>query len=298
MPQIGHGEHRGEAVRAWRSPPGTSSPAGTSEAPQSGILALNDVSVHYPRARSPALSGVTLRVDEGDLVALLGANGAGKSTLLRVAAALTPASGGTAHVRGEDVRKMSRRELARLVALVPQNESVPAGFRVREVVAMGRAAHQGAWMRERPEDEAAIDEALARCDLARLAAHRIETLSGGEQRRVSIARALAQKPRLLLLDEPAAFLDVRHRLELYDRLSAIAQTDRIASVCTMHDLDTAARYASRVVLMRKGRIVCAGTPAEVMTGGRLRAVLGAEVAVGLHEESGRRYFLPLQATDE
>jgi iron complex transport system ATP-binding protein len=265
---------------------------------ESAILALNGVSVQYPRARTFSLSGVSLRVDEGDVVALLGANGAGKSTLLRVAAALTPVTGGSARVRGKDVWKISRRELARLVALVPQNESAPAGFRVREVVAMGRAAHQGAWMREQATDRGAVDEALARCDLARLAGHRIETLSGGEQRRVGIARALAQKPRLLLLDEPAAFLDVRHRLELYELLATIARTDGIASLCTMHDLDTAARYASRVVLMRKGSIVSMGSPAEVMTGGQLEEVLGTVVAVGVHEESGRRYFLPLRAADD
>ncbi len=262
------------------------------------VLALENVSVHYPRAEFASLSGVSLYVEEGEVLALLGANGAGKSTLLRAAAALVSATSGTVRVNGTDVGTMKRRDLARAVALVPQNEQVSVGFRVREVVSMGRAAHQGSWMHERPEDCAAVDEALDRCDLRRLAQRLVETLSGGEQRRVAIARALAQKPRLLLLDEPGAFLDIRHRLELYARISEIARADRIASVCTLHDLDTAARFASRAVLMRRGRVVAAGPPDEVMTSAQLEAVLGAEVAVGLHDESGKRYFLPLRATTE
>jgi iron complex transport system ATP-binding protein len=113
---------------------------------------------------------------------------------------------------GVDPAELGTARLARSVALVPQNEAVAAGFRVRQVVAMGRAPHQGGWMRQTIEDRAAVDRAIERCDLGEIASRKIETLSGGEQRRVAIARALAQVPRLLLLDEPGAFFDVRHRL--------------------------------------------------------------------------------------
>jgi iron complex transport system ATP-binding protein len=254
------------------------------------------VSVRYAGAPTPALSDVTLRIRGGEVAALLGANGAGKSTLLRVAAGLLAPTAGTVRIRGRDARRDSRQLLAQRVAFVPQSEAVPVAFRVRDVVAMGRAPHQGMWMRESVEDREAIDEAMARCDIAALAERPVETLSGGEQRRVSIARALAQRPRVLLLDEPAAFLDVRHRLSFYGLLAEAAKRDRIACAVAMHDLDAAARFATSVVLLRGGRVVASGEPVDVMTADRLGAALEAEVAVGVHAPSGQRYFLPIKTT--
>ncbi len=269
-----------------RVAPGDGSPA----------LALDRVSASYPGSSREALSSATLCVRAGEITALLGPNGAGKSTLLRVAAGLLRPTRGSARVDGKDVRDVSRETLARVVAVVPQSEAVASGFRVRDVVAMGRAPHQGSWMNERPGDRAVVQGAIDRCDLAELADRRIETLSCGEQRRVAIARALAQKPRLLLLDEPAAFLDVRHRLELHELLANRAATDGIACVVAMHDLDAAARFASHAVLMRQGRVIASGAPAEVMTPDRLLATFDADVDVGVHAPSGRLYFVPLRSS--
>ncbi|MGO9837077.1 MAG: ABC transporter ATP-binding protein [Polyangiaceae bacterium] len=235
---------------------------------------------------------MTLRVEPGHLVALLGANGAGKSTLLRVAAGLLTCDKGQLRVGGLDAYAIGPRELARRVGFVPQSEAPAVGFSVRDVVTMGRAPHQGAWMRENMRDRAAVDDAIERCDLVGLALRRVETLSGGEQRRVAIARALAQAPMLLLLDEPTAFLDLRHRLELHELLADIVARRRIACVVATHDLDGASRIAGRVVLMKKGTIVRAGAPDEVLTPASLRETLGVEVDTGVHEHSGQRYFLP------
>jgi iron complex transport system ATP-binding protein len=257
-------------------------------------LDLESVSVQYPGAPTPALSDVSLRVRAGEVAALLGANGAGKSTLLRVAAGMLTPTSGTARVLGSDLATRRRRELAREMAFVPQTEAIAWGFRVRDVVAMGRAPHQGVWMHESAGDRAAIDDAIGLCHLEALADRRVETLSGGEQRRVSIARAMAQRPRVLLLDEPAAFLDVRHRLSFYRLLADAASRDRIACVVAMHDLDAAARFASAAILMREGRVLASGTPDDVMTPARLEAALDAEVAVGIHAPSGERYFLPVK----
>jgi iron complex transport system ATP-binding protein len=222
----------------------------------------------------------------------LGPNGAGKSTLLRLAAGLVLPTEGTVHILGLDTRVAPRAKIARSVAFVSQSEVAPAGFRVREVVAMGRAPHQGTWMRESDSDRAVIDGALASSSLGDLVDRRVETLSGGELRRVAIARALAQKPRVLLLDEPAAFLDVRHRLELYDRLVRIAADEGVACVVAMHDLDSAVRFASRVLLLREGVVVASGPPTEALTPDTLREALGAEIDVALHGPSGRIYFVP------
>jgi iron complex transport system ATP-binding protein len=270
-------------------------PSSGPSAPGGAGLELDHVSVRYPGSPTPALSEVSLRVAPGEFTALLGANGAGKSTLLRVGAGLLFPTAGAARVAGHDTREASRIALARLVAFVPQVEGVAAGFRVRDVVAMGRAPHQGVWMRESDADRAAVEEAISRCDLSALAERRIETLSGGEQRRVAIARALAQRPAVLLLDEPAAFLDVRHRLGFYGLLAEAATRDRVACAVAMHDLEAAARFATRVVLVRQGRVIASGTPAEVMTSSSLSDALEAEIAVGIDPASGGRYFLPIRA---
>jgi iron complex transport system ATP-binding protein len=258
---------------------------------------LDRVTARYGHGdTAPALVGVSLVIGRGKVAALLGPNGAGKSTLLRVAAGLLVPVAGAVRVAGKDVGGMERRAAAREIAFVPQSEAAAAGFRVREVVAMGRAPHQSGWMRERDEDRAAIDEAIARCDLGAVEGRAVETLSGGEQRRVAVARALAARPRVLLLDEPGAFLDVRHRLEQSDLLVDLARRDHLACIVSMHDLDAAARVADHVVLLRDGRVVAAGPPGDVMTGALLRATFDAEVDVGVHEASGRRYFVPLAPT--
>ena len=258
---------------------------------------LDRVTARYgSRDAAPALEGVSLAIGRGKVAALLGPNGAGKSTLLRVAAGLLVPAAGTVRVAGKDVGGMERRAAAREMAFVPQTEAAAAGFSVREVVAMGRAPHQSGWMRERAEDRAAIDEAIARCDLGAVEGRAVETLSGGEQRRVAVARALAARPRVLLLDEPGAFLDVRHRLEQSDLLVDLARRDHLACIVSMHDLDAAARIADHVVLLRDGRVVAAGPPGDVMTGALLRATFDADVDVGVHEASGRRYFVPLAPT--
>jgi iron complex transport system ATP-binding protein len=227
-------------------------------------------------------------------VGLLGPNGAGKSTLLRLAGGLVLPTEGTVRVGGVDTRGLHRSAAARSVAFVAQNEIAPPGFRVREVVAMGRAPHQGRWMQETERDRSVIDEAIADASLGDLVDRPVETLSGGELRRVAIARALAQKPRVLLLDEPGAFLDVRHRLELYERIVAVAAAEGVACVVAMHDLESAVRFASHVLLLRDGIVVAAGPPREALTPETLRDALDAEIDVGVHAPSGRVYFVPVR----
>jgi iron complex transport system ATP-binding protein len=264
-----------------------------AEQPKPDPLALEHVIGRYGSSRqAPAVSGISLSIREGQLTALLGPNGAGKSTVLRLAAGLLAPATGTVRLSGCDVRRMERRAIARQVAFVPQSEAIAVGFRVRDVVEMGRAPHQDGWMRERPHDRAAVEEAIARCDLARIAFRAVETLSGGERQRVAIARALASRPRVLLLDEPAASLDARHRLELHDLLAEAVRRDSLACLVSTHDLDAAARLADSVLLLREGRVVAAGRPAEVMNAVQLARTFDVDVHVGVHEASGRRYFVP------
>lgn len=235
-----------------------------------------------------------LTLGAGELVCVLGPNGAGKTTLVRVASGLLAASEGDVHLLGANVASLSRAEVARGLAVVEQQQQLAMGFTVREVVAMGRAPHQGAWMRPTSRDEGIIGEALARCDLVSLAARPAHALSGGEQKRVAIARALVQEPKVLLLDEPGAFLDVRHQLDLYELLASEVKGRELACLVVMHDLNVAAQFADRIVLMKNGSVVAAGKVDEVMTWKTLKETFDTDLYCGVNDLTGARFFLPMR----
>ena len=211
-----------------------------------------------------ALGPLDLSIPRGEVVAVVGPNGAGKSTLLRVMAGSLKPHAGVVEIDGADVALLSRGRLARLVAVVAQREEVPAGYRVREVVAMGRAPHQRGALRMSAEDARIVEEAIGRAALGKLAERRVDELSGGEQKRVSIGRALAQDTPVLLLDEPSAALDVKQVGRLFRVLREEAARGR-SLVLVTHDLHLAAQYADRVVLLSKGMVVAQGAADEVMT---------------------------------
>lgn len=196
---------------------------------------------------------------------------------------------------GSDVASLPPGDVARSLAVVEQQQELAMGFTVREVVAMGRAPHQGTWMRETSEDEALITKALERCDLAHLAARPAHALSGGEQKRVGIARALVQEPKVLLLDEPGAFLDIRHQLDLYELLAAEVKERKLACLVVMHDLNVAAQFADRVVLVKDGRVLAAGPVETVMTYRTLKEAFDADLYCGVNDLTGVRFFLPMRA---
>jgi iron complex transport system ATP-binding protein len=263
-------------------------------------LEVHEVTVTYGARRAaqgPAptvLRDVSVGVRRGELVALLGANGAGKSTVVKVACGLVKPTRGRVTLAGRDIADMTRSAVARAVAVVEQSSQPALAFTVREVVSMGRAPHQGAWMASSDEDASVIDAALRRCDLTGLE-HRVVTeLSGGEQKRVSIARALAQTPDVLLLDEPGAFLDVRHQLSLYELLLEETRSRNLACLVVMHDLNVAAQFADRVVLLAEGRVVGDGTVEEVMTYRKLEETFGADLYCGQNDLTGARFFLPMR----
>ncbi len=256
-------------------------------------IELHGVAVRYPSGRR-ALEGITLSVRPGELCAVLGPNGAGKSTLVRVlSGALSPVEG-EALIGGHRVHGLDRRAIARRVAVVHQAGPPPPGFAVREVVMMGRAPHQGAWMQASARDEEAVARALRSCELEALQHRPVAELSGGEQKRVAIARALAQEGEVLILDEPGAHLDVRHSIAVHDVVRREVVERRLACVAVLHDLNAAARYADRIALLKDGRLVAQGTVEQVMTYRRLKEVFEAELYVGVNELDGTRYFLPVR----
>jgi iron complex transport system ATP-binding protein len=261
------------------------------------------VSARYERAgvgphERPALADVSLVVRSGQIVALLGPNGAGKSTLLRVLAGTLAPVEGEVRLFGAPIKGRGRRELAREVAFVMQSEEVRFPFRVREVVLMGRAPHQGRAMSPSPEDARVVSEALERFDLATLADRPMDELSGGEKKRVAIARAFAQAPRLLLLDEPTAFLDVRHQVALVAELRGLAVARGVASIVVTHDLQLAAAAADRVLLMKEGRALAWGGVDDVLTAPRLEEAFDCAIEAGRLEGTSTRVFAPVLATSQ
>ena len=240
-----------------------------------------------------ALRAVSLEVGTGEIVALLGPNGAGKSTLLRAMTGMVVLSSGAVRLFGDPMAALDRRTIARSVAFVTQATDVAFGFTVRDVVMMGRAPYQRGWMTATPDDVRAVDDAMAACELDDLELRRVDELSGGEQKRVAIARALAQSPKVLLLDEPGAFLDVRHQLALYDLLVGLAARG-LAIVLSMHDINAAAQYATRVVLLKNGHVVAAGKVEDVLTYQRLRETFDADLYCGVNDLTGARFFLPMR----
>jgi len=244
-----------------------------------GPLVLRDISVDAPR---------------GKITVVLGPNGAGKSSLLRVMAGVLSTQEGRATLGADLIGGLDRGAIARRVAVVPQQNEVALGFTVAEAVMMGRAPHQAGWMTATLADHEVVRKAIAACDLGDLVARPVDALSGGEQKRVGIARALAQKPELLLLDEPGAFLDVRHHIALCDLLVRLAG-EGVAVVAAMHDLNVAAQYADHVVLMKDNRVVAQGTVEEVMTYRLLKETFSADLYCGENDLTKKRFFLPMRS---
>jgi iron complex transport system ATP-binding protein len=243
------------------------------------------------RGGAPALSDVSFAARAGEFVGLLGPNGAGKSTLVRLAAGLLAPQQGAIRLAGLDPVSAPRRAVARLCALVPQEPRIAWPFTVREAVMMGRAPRQGLLAVATPLDRGAVEGALQACDLVQLADRRLDALSGGERRRVFFARALAQEPRVLLLDEPTAFLDLGHQVAVM-RMAQVAARGGLCVVAVLHDLNLAAAACDRVVVLSRGRVVAEGPPGEVLTAERVHAVWEIDVWRGENAATGAAVVLP------
>jgi iron complex transport system ATP-binding protein len=241
----------------------------------------------------PLIVDVDLDVARGELVGILGANGAGKSTLARLLLGLARPAAGQVSIDERDLSSLPPRERARLVAAVLQDEPLEFPFTALEVVLMGRRARLGPFGFEADADLAAAEQAMRDTGVLDLASRPLSELSGGERKRVLLARALAQQTPALILDEPAAALDVRHQLELFELLAARTRAGA-AVVVVVHDLNLAAQWCDRVALLTAGAPAVVGRVDEVLTEARLRSAFGVEVAIGAHPTSGARVLFPIR----
>jgi iron complex transport system ATP-binding protein len=256
------------------------------------IFGTRKLVVRYRPQRPPALAGVTMDVEGGSFYAVLGPNGSGKSTLMRALLGVTPPESGEALVDGEPVARWGRRELARAVGAVSQREGTPFPITVRELVAMGRYPHLGPLRPEGPDDREAVEGALEACDARELRNRDVGTLSGGELQRVRIARALAQEPRGLVLDEPTASLDIGHEMAILQLLRE--QADRgITVLLITHHLELAARFADRFLLLDQGKVAAEGVADDVFRPEILEAVYRWPVAVARDPDTSLLRITPL-----
>ena len=227
------------------------------------MLKIEGLSVAYGLRR--ILKGVSLEVQSGQVLALIGPNGSGKSTLVRAVSGVIPAQAGRVSADGLDLLALPSMQRARRLAVVPQAVSMPPAFTVWETVLLGRTPYLNFLGQVSEKDEQVARLALERVDALEMAERRVGELSGGEQQRVLLARALAQATPVLLLDEPTAHLDLQHQVSLMQTIRTLAHADRLAILVALHDLNLAAHYADRVALLVEGEIKAIGNPPQVLT---------------------------------
>jgi iron complex transport system ATP-binding protein len=252
----------------------------------SARLELRRVSAGYTGRTELVLHEVSLQVVPGEMLALIGANGAGKSTVLRVAAGGLQIAAGEACLDGDNLHALGPRQRAQRIAVVPQEGPIPSGLFVREMVALGRTPYTRALLGPTTRDRDAVDWAMSVAGVQQLTNRFVDELSGGERQRVILARALAQQPRLLLLDEPTANLDLHHQVAMLELVRGLSREQGLSVLAAVHDLQLAALYCDRVALLSSGRVISQGPPEAVLTEPLLLEAFRQRVVLSAHPTHG------------
>ena len=276
----------------------TLAPATAVLAADIAALAVHRVSFAYPSSdkraqRRPAVDDVSMSVAQGSLTGLLGPNGCGKTTLLKLLSGVIRPNAGSVTLAGRRIDRVPRRELARHLAVVPQETQPAFDYSVTEMALMGRHPHLGRFELEGPSDLEAVQAALATTGVGHMADRLYSTLSGGEKQRVVIASALAQAGDVLLLDEPTASLDVAYQLEVASLLARLNREQGVTMVLATHDLNLAASICDTLVLLREGRVLAQGWTSEVLNAPMVRELYGIEADVRFHDGAGHLTVVPV-----
>jgi iron complex transport system ATP-binding protein len=239
------------------------------------MLRVEGVTASYHQIK--VLEEISFVVEEGEFLGIIGPNGAGKTTLLKVITGVKQPLSGKVILNGKEIKDFSRREVAKIMAVVPQISFLPPLFTVEEVVLMGRYPHQKRFS-VTSEDTAAVDEAMKKVGITKFRERLVSELSGGERQEVIIARALAQKPKILILDEPTANLDIKHEIRILGLVKKLVE-EGVTAIMVIHDLNLAARFCDRLILLDKQKIQAEGKPEDVLTPSLLKEAYEVEVAV-------------------
>jgi len=251
-------------------------------------ILVNDLRFSYNGQE--VIRGLNIEVACGSFVGILGPNGSGKTTLVKLITGVLKPSSGRIELKGESIVQWNPRRMGRTVAVVPQATHIAFPFTALEVVLMGRAPHLGGLALEGNEDIAIAQSAMEMTDVWELRGRTMQEISGGEAQRVIVARALAQKPHILLLDEPTVHLDIKHQITVMELLKKLNREERLTVVIVSHDLNLIARYADRVVLLRRGAVHADGKPEEVFSASNIHAVY--EASVEIFNVQGRPAIFP------
>ncbi len=270
----------------------TSSP---TEAVGTRTARLRGVGLTVGYDQRVVIDDLDIEIPDGEVTTIIGSNGCGKSTLLRCLARLLPPRAGTVYLDGEDITQIRPRQVARTLAILPQNPIAPEGLTVADLVARGRHPHQRWYQQATADDEAAIAEAMAMTDTLELADRTLDALSGGQRQRVWIALTLAQGTDLILLDEPTTYLDLAHSVDVLDLVRRLRDDHGKTVVMVLHDLNLAARYSDSLVVMKDGAIVMSGSPSEVIGPELLDEAFGLRAHVMTDPVSGGPLIVPLDA---
>ncbi len=261
---------------------------------QDAVL-LDAQAISVRLGKSPVLNEVSLSIPRGTVTAVIGPNGSGKSTLLRTLARLLRPQTGAVLLDGAAIAKMSPGQVARQIAMLPQSPGAVPGMTVQELVEQGRYAHTGPLRMRSDSDRAAVERALDLTSSGRFRHRLLESLSGGERQRVWIALALAQEPRILLLDEPTTFLDVNHQIQALNLIQALNREHGLTVVMALHDLNQASRYAERLVVLHDGRVVEEGPPTAVIREDVLASVFNVQAHISVSPIDGALLCYPYAA---
>jgi iron complex transport system ATP-binding protein len=238
------------------------------------ILKADALSLRFDEKN--VLENLTFAVEEGKIVSILGPNGSGKSTLLKVLSRNIKPDKGIVYLDDKNLAQLNGKTIAQQMAILPQSPQAPNDLTVRDLVEFGRFPYQSWWRGKSKQDESCVDWALTETGLVQMADRVVSTLSGGERQRVWIAMALAQRPEILLLDEPTTYLDICHQLEIMELLAAFNNEHNLTVVMVLHDINHAIRYSDYIVVLQQGQVFAAGTPEDVITEHTLREVFGVE----------------------
>ena len=266
---------------------------------QNGMAAsaIDARSVTFSVDAKRLLDSVDLRADRGQFIGLIGPNGAGKSTLLRAISSVLKFQQGAVSLEGEDLRSLAAKRIASTLALVPQIAPYTQGFTTFELVLMGRYPHMGRLQVEGEHDDRIAGEAMRLTETEAFAERTLDTLSGGERQRVFLARALAQEPRILLLDEPTSNLDILHQLKILTLVRQLVD-DGLTAVAAIHDLNLASRFCDRLVVLAEGRVLVEGLAAEVLTPETIEEAFGVRSAVHRDPSTDALMISPIAAVDD
>jgi len=250
-------------------------------------MTLNVNDLHYKYRDKYVLEGATVEIRPGEILGILGQNGSGKTTLLKnLNRNLSPESG-SVYLDGDDLKDLTKNDIARSIAAVPQGNEIKFSFTVEDIISMGRMPFQRQFAGESSEDMEIIEEAMRDTNLLEMRDRRINEMSGGERQKVIIARALAQTPKYLLMDEPTNHLDINAQFEVLDLVSGLARKKGISVVLVSHNLPMAARYCDRIALIKDRRVMCEGTPEEVLTPENMRDVFSVDAELVVNPKTGR-----------